>query len=333
MAELFISKRVIFPRGKQKVFILRSKNVLCLPDIEMAGLLNISSRTLTDWKREKFSMPLRAVKTLSKMTKINIPKSAKIEKPFWYVNKGAKAGGIAVYKKYGIIGGSTELRKRKWRKWWVKTGQFKNNPILNAQPIKKPIQSARLAEFFGIMMGDGGMNTNQIFITLHHKDDREYIAFVIKLINELFGISPHVYHRPKYSVKSIVISRKNLVKDLNSLGLPIGNKIKQQFDIPKWIKKEREYQIACLRGLIDTDGSIFDHNYKVNNKWYCYKKLCFTTASAPLRNSVFKILKRLSLKPRISGQRDVRLDSQKDLKSYFEIIGSSNLKHLKRYKN
>lgn len=329
---MFMSKRIIFPRGKQRLFIFRSKDILRFSDIKISELLGISARTLNDWKREKFSMSLKAVKMLSKMTKVNTPKSAEIREPFWYVGKGAKAGGIAAYSKYGVVGGDQELRKKKWREWWITKGQFMNNPILNARLIKKPLKSVELAEFFGIMMGDGGMSTNQISITLHHKDDLEYIDFVIKLIKKLFNFLPSIYHRPSYSVKNIVVSRINLVKYLNSLGLPIGNKIKQQFDIPRWIKEKSKYQIACLRGLVDTDGSVFDHNYKVNNKWYCYKKLSFTTASFPLRNSVFKILKQLNMNPRISQQRDVRLDSKKDLNLYFKIIGSHNPKHLKKYK-
>ena len=40
---------------------------------------------------------------------------------------------------------------------------------------------------------------------------------------------------------TIVVSRSELVKYLNSLGLVIGNKVKQKFDIPAWIKKGGNY--------------------------------------------------------------------------------------------
>ena len=49
--------------------------------------------------------------------------------------------------------------------------------------------------------------------------------------------------------------------------------------------------------------------YKVNGKGYSYKKLCFTSYSRPLRQSVFDILESIGLNPRFAGRRDVRLDS------------------------
>lgn len=333
MADSFISKRIIFPRGKQRTFILHSKNVLCFSNIEIAGLLGVSLRTLTDWKREKFSMSLRAAKTLSRMTKINIPKSAKVKEPFWYVDKGASAGGIAVYKKYGMVGGDPGLRKKKWREWWESKGKYKKHSIIGARlPFKKPIYSIKLAEFTGIVLGDGGMTKNQLKITLHCVDDLEYSEFVMKLMRELFNLMPSKHRRSDFPVFNISISRIGLIEFCTKkLGLKTGNKIKQQIDIPNWIKKDKKFKTACIRGLIDTDGSVFAHRYKSNNKYYEYKKLAFTSLSRPLFESAFNILKNIGLNPRISRNRDIWLDSVKDVEKYFNTVGSHNPKHLKRY--
>ena len=152
-------------------------------------------------------------------------------------------------------------------------------------------------------------------------------------MKELFRVDPSIYHSPKYSVNDIVISRTGLVEHLHSLGLLIGNKIKQNLDIPEWIVSRKEYAIACVRGLVDTDGCLIIHKYKVNGKWYLYKKLSFTTASSPLRSTVYRIFQEVGLTPRIAQNRDVRIDSQADMKKYFEIIGSHNPKHLNKYVN
>ena len=150
----------------------------------------------------------------------------------------------------------------------------------------------------------------------------------------LFEVTPAVYHDAKDSVNNIVISRKNLVKFcVEKLDLKIGNKIRQQVDIPEWIKRNKKFQIACVRGLIDTDGSVIIHKYGVNGKLYNYKKLQFTSLSRPLLLSVYKILKDLEVNPRLARQKEVWIDSKMSVKKYFDIVGSHNLKHLNRYRN
>ena len=330
MAKMFISKRAIFPQGKQKAFLLRVKNRTGVTWTNLAQLLKISNRTFTDWKREKFSMSLEAVKILSKKANITVPKNIEIRNPFWYVSKGARVGGIFVYKKYGRIGGNPEYRKKKWYEWWERKGKFKQHPSL---PIKKPEKSEDLAEFIGIVMGDGGISKSQLIITQHHIDDKEYSNFIIELIKKLFCVSPTIHHRLKYSVNNILVSRTELVRFCVSLGLPIGNKVKQQIDIPNWIKINKKFLIACTRGLIDTDGCIFTHSYKVNNKIYNYKKLAFSNRSRPLIISVYRFLKKIGLSPRITNDgKDVRIESKSGILKYFRIIGSHNPKHLKKCK-
>jgi len=45
-----------------------------------------------------------------------------------------------------------------------------------------------------------------------------------------------------------------------------GSKIKQGVSIPYWIKKDVNYIKPCLRGLIETDGSVYnDRNYLMVN--------------------------------------------------------------------
>ena len=333
MAELFISKRVIFPHGKQREFILQAKKTLGLSYLELASLLKISSRTLTDWKREKFSMALRAVKILLRKTKRKIPRNIKIKDPFWYVHAGGRMGGFAVYKKYGRVGGDPEYRKKKWYEWWEREGKYKPRLIVNTPlPIKKPKKSKDLAEFVGIILGDGGITQYQVVISFHSIDEKEYGKFVAVLIRKLFDVPIGIHYDKNDLEFDLVISRSELVRFCTEkLGLKKGNKIKQQIDIPNWIKQNKLYSIACTRGLIDTDGCVFTHRYKVNGKLYNYKKLAFTSYSEPLRQSVFDILKDNGLNPRFAQRRDVRLDSIEDVQRYFRLIGSHSSKHLKRY--
>lgn len=337
MAELnkvISHKRVKFQPKEQKNFILLVQEKFNTNAEGLAKLTDVHPRTVRDWRREKFLMSYDALRILCKRARISIPQNIEVKDSFWYVNKGSKKGWAAVLKKYGRVPVDEEYRKKKWYEWWEKEGKFKKHPIIDVcKPFNKPKHSEDLAEFVGIMMGDGGMTPSQFCITLHHIDDLEFTKYVVNLIKKLFNVVPSVIHSPTDSVNDILVSRSGLVRYLNSLGLVIGNKIKQQFDIPGWVKKDEAYLRSCIRGLVDTDGCIFLHRYKVNGKQYVYKKLSFTSMSAPLRKSVFDAFQKWGLNSRISQDRDVRLDSISDMEHYFQIVGSNNQKHLKRYLN
>jgi intein/homing endonuclease len=174
------------------------------------------------------------------------------------------------------------------------------------------------------------MSPYQLSITLHLVEDLEYGKFVVTLIHRLFGVRPSVYIRKDMNVCHIALSRRRSVEYLSSLGLVIGNKVKQQIRIPSWILDNEEYSLACMRGLMDTDGSVYLHTYKVGGKTYRYKKLSFSSASAPLRADVQFILHRFGSAATCSGT-NVRIDAIKDVERYMRVIGSHNPKHLKRY--
>lgn len=327
-----INSRLLFPQGKQRQFVSACIVEINSPLQEIATFLGVSVRTLMDWRREKFLITTSAAEKLSKKAHIPLPKNSISKDPFWYAKKGAQKGGLAVYKKYGRVGGSPEHRKAKWQEWWDKEGKFKEMPVFEKLSIHEPEESETLAEFVGIVLGDGGITERQVTITLHHEDDKEYGDFVQKMIMELFGVQPSIYHSTKYSVNNYVVSRSKLVEFcVQKLGLHIGHKIRQQVDMPEWIKKNKAFQRACVRGLVDTDGSVFTHRYKVGGKQYSYKKIDYTSLSRPLLKSAYEVLKRNGIHARPHRGKSLRIDSIEDMKKYFQIIGTHNPKHLKRY--
>lgn len=200
--------------------------------------------------------------------------------------------------------------------------------------IVYPKKSAKLAEFMGIMLGDGGITRKQISVTLNSEDDKEYTQFVFDLIKELFKVEAGISKRKDAKALRLQVSRINLVDFLVKLGLKRGNKVKQKADVPRWIKEKKEFKIACLRGLIDTDGGILTHRYRVNGRLYTYKKMCFNNRSEPLLKSAGRILSELGFTPKIRKERDdLYLYNEREVKRYFEEIGTHNLKHLRRFLN
>ena len=325
-------KRVFFPTGEQYKFLLRAANKLRLSWPELAEKGGVHRRTLNDWKREKYSVPLRVVRILSRRANVSIPSNIEVKDRYWYTILGASAGAKAVLRKYGKIGGDPKYRKKKWYEWWEKIGKFNQSKYFLAKKIIIPKKNARLAEFVGIMIGDGGITKKQVIVSLNRKTEKEYSIFVKNLSKRLFGVNPSIYHKHESTI-DIVVSRKELVAFCESIGLKIGNKLKQNLDIPRWIAQRKTFKISCIRGLIDTDGCIFNECHKINNRRYCYPRLAFTSASKQLRVSVFEILKGLGFTPRMRHNKDVQLENQEEIIKYFDSIGTDNPNHLKRLRS
>lgn len=329
------NNRIKFNRKNiQKNFILKAKEYLRVSNIELSKRLEINPRTLADWSREKFNMSYEAALKLSQLTKLPIPKGYKIIKWTDHLKKIGKTGGDNRFALYGRVATDEEYRNKKWKEWWEKTGQYKNNHpgFQSLIKIKIPQKSKKLAEFVGIILGDGGLAPYHIQITLSNEEEG-YKQYIIKLIVDLFGTVPKI-HRLKYAKAiNIVVQRKQLVDFCQDAGLVKGNKIKYQIDIPNWVKENKEFSKVCVRGLVDTDGCFYRNSYWVNGKKYTYFKICFTSASTPLIKSVSSILMELGLKIVITKtNREVRIVDAKSVLQYIKIIGSHNQKHLDKIK-
>jgi len=336
MAELIsanISNRAIFPKGEQTKVLNRARESLSVSWPQFAHKFSVHQRTMSDWKREQYSIPIEVLQRISKEVDIAVPAKVEVKDRYWYTGIGAVAGADAVLKKYGRMGGDPQYRKKKWYEWWEREGRYQKHPLIGVtKPIKKPRLSKKLAEFVGIMMGDGGITKHQLRITLNGVDDKEYAQFVKGLIEEIFEVPVSLIKRTDQIVVDLLISRRELVIFCNEkLGLKVGNKLKQGLDMPDWVKKNIEFQKACLRGLVDTDGCIFNEVHSIRGKRYSYKRLNFTSASPQLRASVYVVFSRLGMTPRLRRITSVQLEDKMEIKRYFKIIGTSNPKHLRRF--
>jgi intein/homing endonuclease len=197
--------------------------------------------------------------------------------------------------------------------------------------IRIPEYSHTLAEMTGIILGDGGVTERQLKITLNSLDDSEYFYFVMPMLTELFGVHPSIRKHKNSLAVDIVISRTKLIDFLEKIGIPAGNKTLRQATIPKWILENSEFGIACVRGLMDTDGCIYNECHTIKDKKYCYPRISFVNKSQPLLQGFSKILKDLGYTAKIRGERAVVLEKRKDVIRYFNEIGTHNPKHLDRF--
>lgn len=154
--------------------------------------------------------------------------------------------------------------------------------MCNKGKIVLPKRPSELAEFIGIVLGDGSISVYQVILSFGTEADSEYADFVGEFAARIFGISFGRVYRKESKTVNIVLSSVALVEFLQNQGLRIGNKITQQVDLPAWIYDHPEHARACLRGLMDTDGRVFHHRYQVNGKWYQYVNMGFTNHFHPL---------------------------------------------------
>ena len=252
-----------------------------------------------------------------------------------YVQRG-RLGALRRYELYGNPGtpkGRSKGGRRAGEFFRLHPEIARERGFSTLKDIKIPPRGVDLSAFIGIMLGDGGIRSKyQFTVSLNFENEREYADYVGRLIKRLFSVE-HIIHKRKDSkAADIVVSSVRAVDFLLKQGLLEGNKIKSQVDIPAWIKENPEYQKACLRGLFDTDGSIYVHRYKVNNKEYSYTKMNFTSRSRPLLTSVHGILSILGIKAFIHGD-NVYINSREDVNKYTRIIGTSNPKFIDRWQS
>lgn len=194
-----------------------------------------------------------------------------------------------------------------------------------------PELSDKLAEMIGILIGDGGMTKYQVTVTLGIDADSTYAPFVVQLMQSLFRIQPSVHIREARGCIVIILSSVVHVELLCQLGLKIGNKLKQGLDIPQWVKDDKEFYVACLRGIFDTDGCVYQEVHKRKSGVYRYTRLSFVSASPILRHAILMLLGDLGIRAKIRGNRSVNIERFTDIEEYFRIVGSNNPKHIRRY--
>lgn len=323
-------KRIVFQDGKQRELLLMVKQVCGCSWSTLASRLKISYRSLFDWRREKYTVSETALDVLCKLSNAKKPENIEARPRYWMVKNASRLGGLATYKKYGVIG-DPGVRKVRWLQWWEKTGKYNHQKYFMAREIKYPEKSPRLAEFVGIMLGDGGLTNRQLTITLNSIADREYCPYVEKLVLDLFGIKPSIYLRKDEATLRIVVSSVRLVGFCKQLGLRVGNKLKQGLDVPEWVKKNVNYMEVCVRGLMDTDGCLFLEKHKIKEKLYSYPRLSLVSASPRLRSTIKETLDALGYRARIRNNRSVQLEDYLDIKTYFDKIGTRHPKNKEKF--
>lgn len=187
------------------------------------------------------------------------------------------------------------------------------------------IYTKELAEFFGIMLGDGHISPTQVVVTLGAKEGR-YVTHVAGLMKSLFKTEPKILTRNVVQRESkyhdVYFGSVRAVQWLMKEGL-VSNKVKSQVDIPTWVFSQTDFMRAFMRGFFDTDGSFYKLRFGF--------QISLTNHSIPLLRSLQRLLIALGYSPsRISGYH-VYLTRRNDVRRFFREIAPNNPKHARRF--
>src|SRR3989344_8224300 len=181
-------------------------------------------------------------------------------------------------------------------------------------------RSAKLAESYGIMLGDGHISRFQIVVTLGTKE-LSYVEYVAALMTELFEAEPTILVR-KDEYRDVYFGSVELIKYLQADGF-VTNKVKEQVDIPRWIFERPEWINSFVRGFFDTDGSVYRLRFG--------KQVSFSNKSLSLLISLHKILIALGYNPSAISANRIYLTRRGHLDKFFSEVKPANTKHCRRY--
>ncbi len=195
-----------------------------------------------------------------------------------------------------------------------------------------------LAELVGIILGDGSLYVNvkhqiyQFAMMGHIKNDREYYeSFLLPLLEKHFGKNFKVNLITKTNGIRIRSQERSTVKKISELGIPIGNKVKNNVKIPEWIFANKKLIKACIRGLVDTDGFVTP----ITGRNYSY--IWFSSKVTGIQKSFSRSMKLLELKTskwriRNDTGAQIYLGSKQMIEKYYREINFNNPYHRNKFK-
>ena len=151
-----------------------------------------------------------------------------------------------------------------------------------------------LAYVIGVAVGDGNLsNPNGRAVRLRVTCDTKYELIIRRIRSSIQKLFPSnkvsTVKRPDNCIDISCYSNK--WEGILSWKAGLGSKYDQNARIPKWIVSEKQYMKHCLRGLFETDGSIYkDRNYVMVN---------FVTIIQVLAEDVMYMIEELGFKPNL----------------------------------
>ncbi len=218
---------------------------------------------------------------------------------------------------------------------WGRCKGGKNSPK-NIKEIGQINFSENLAEVFGILLGGGHIQRYEdgnkircysLIVAGNSHTDKDFVSvYVPSLFENVFGTKGSLFFSKDKNSVYYKIYGKRVVDFIISNGISSGNKKENNQKIPNWIKRNKKFLSKCIKGLIDTDGSVH-----LDSKFSKNIRISYSSYIPSLLNDVREALILLGFSPsEIIRDRQIFLSSKHDVNKYIKEIGFSNKKNLNR---
>lgn len=173
-----------------------------------------------------------------------------------------------------------------------------SSPSLGTMQKKVSKDKKLHAYIVGLALGDGNLsNPNGRAVRLRITCDKKYPVLYKYILNSLQEFLPDNKVSLVDRDTSIDVScYSNYLEDLLGWKAKCGSKHKQKVKIPTWIIKNKQFTKECLRGLVQTDGSIYkDRGYSMVN---------IVSNIPSLANAIIKAINNVGYKPNVQIHND-----------------------------
>jgi hypothetical protein len=191
-----------------------------------------------------------------------------------------------------------------------------------------------LSELIGAIIGNGniydGKRTKYVEITGNSIQDRTYFnGRLDSIISSELGYTPRIYIRG--NAIRLRINKRSFVRYLKVIGMPIGKGKSLIVKIPCSIAKRWDLARNCIRGIFDTDGSVyFDKRHVYATP---YPRMDLHLNNLGLVYQIYDMLSSHGFNPRISTKKgSLYLNGVNEIMHYLNTIDFSNYKHLAKVK-
>jgi hypothetical protein len=190
--------------------------------------------------------------------------------------------------------------------WLSETGR----QIIPCQSVERRLQSALRvmnmratrvnpdrclqAYVVGLAIGDGNLsNPNGRAVRLRITCDTKYPRLIEKIRSSLAELLPRnrvtlIGSNGNFVNVSVYSNHLEGLLGWKALG---GSKCRQRVKVPSWISEDRSFSIPCLRGLIETDGCIYEDRG--------YPMVMFSTVISELAEQVQAMMRTLGFGPHL----------------------------------
>ena len=329
-----MKKRVFFPNGNQKQFIKFVKDKSDLGWGELAKKLKINESTLSkSYMFELASIPyevfLRIINFLNEKEEQTLKRyNAKIENERIVIGRKVLGEQKKKFEEINIIFMKRDLN--------LDTSKINYSLIDKKKNINLPNKiTPELAEEIGMHYGDGFLSARRYDYRLkgNQYDEKEYyINYIKPLFKKLYNIDINLKEF-KTSFGFELTSKALWEFKTNVIGIKSGNK--EDIFFPEVLKiNDLQILTSFIRGLFDTDGSLFFKTRYGYEKYY--PAITLALFSKRLIKEVGEILKMLGFNPNVyinQNEGIISLNGIGALKRYEKLIGWSSQKNLNKLNN